>query len=128
MRGGQSIGLQPPTGTQGVGLTDRTAPSVIGFDPLLPKISEDWGSSPHRLATPKSCWISLERDRLPASRSIRGEVAERLKAAVLKTARVKALVGSNPTLSAIELAASHGPRSDPQLSPTVGQYFAPAAA
>ncbi len=30
----------------------------------------------------------------------RGEVAERLKAAVLKTARAKVLVGSNPTLSA----------------------------
>jgi hypothetical protein len=30
-----------------------------------------------------------------------GEVAKRLTAPVLKTGRVKALVGSNPTLSAI---------------------------
>jgi hypothetical protein len=38
---------------------------------------------------------------LPAvSRFQHGEVAKRLTAAVLKTARVKALVGSNPTLSA----------------------------
>ncbi len=34
-------------------------------------------------------------------RSRRGEVAERLKAPVLKTGRMKVLVGSNPTLSAI---------------------------
>ena len=53
---------------------------ALGFCILT---SENWGSGP---------W------GLPGV--FHGEVAERLKAAVLKTARVKALVGSNPTLSA----------------------------
>ena len=44
--------------------------------------------------------MSLARDTLQVPDSIRGEVAEWSKAAVLKTARAKALVGSNPTLSA----------------------------
>ena len=43
-----------------------------------------------------------------------GEVAEWSKAAVLKTARVKALVGSNPTLSAtwIPIQDAPGPKSN----------------
>ena len=50
---------------------------------------------------------------LPAvSRFQHGEVAKRLTAAVLKTARVKALVGSNPTLSATSCPDS-GPGWDP---------------
>ena len=55
------------------------------------------------LDTSWSCWIHRARYTLQARDFSRGEVAERLKAAVLKTARVKALVGSNPTLSATPL-------------------------
>ncbi len=53
-----------------------------------------------------------------------GEVAERLKAAVLKTARVKALVGSNPTLSAkaAPLLGSHRQSARAAVFP-MGQAF-----
>ena len=50
-----------------------------------------------------------------------GEVAERLKAAVLKTARVKALVGSNPTLSAMP-APRPGPRPGTASRPGWAAY------
>ena len=58
---------------------------------------------------------------LPAvSRFQHGEVAKRLTAAVLKTARVKALVGSNPTLSATSC-----PDSGPGWAPDVGCWPMP---
>ncbi len=44
--------------------------------------------------------------------SLRGEVAERLKAAVLKTVRAKALGGSNPSLSAAESLSSDPSRGE----------------
>ena len=54
--------------------------------------------------------MSPARDRLQVPEISRGEVAEWSKAAVLKTARVQALEGSNPSLSANQISGEMAER------------------